>query len=263
MNSLNEYRKTSLEFRRLSSNFLRTTDADNFLYVKRLYAYLNDQKIIQQIINDAISTSEYDCEQFITENKHSMMRGYEVNVPINEADHIKALYNLLEELAAMEDKRLYGIAVGFVSHKGFNETIQNFLDKMFKPLIDFITDSLSKEMMVLEQNMPTSKFNQHIENNYGTANAGELISSTQNSGIDISELSKIIETIKHTSSLLENVEDKETVQEYIEVIETELNNKHPKKSLLKTAMTGLKAIKGSVEFSAAIVAIIQFIQSIL
>ena len=54
-------------------------------------------------------------------------------------------------------------------------------------------------------------------------------------------------------------EDKESAQDYLEVIEAELNKPQPKKSFLKTAMAGLKAIKGSVEFSAAVSAIMQFV----
>ena len=51
----------------------------------------------------------------------------------------------------------------------FDEIIRNFLDKAFKPLIDFINDAISKELMLLEDDkVPT--FTQNIEKVYGTVN---------------------------------------------------------------------------------------------
>jgi len=256
MNNLKELRQTSLDFRRLSSNFLKSTNADNFLYVKRLYAYLNEQAITKQILSTAISSSDYDCAEFIT--KDDLHHRCEFNVPINETDHVKAMHSFLEDLATTDYKRLHSIAASFVYRKKIDETIQIFLEKSFKPLIDFITDALSKEIMALEQSTPATQFNQHIGTNYGTANAGASIVSTQTNGIDASELAGLIEVVRKALSGLSD-EDKESVQEYMEVIETELSKAQPKKSFLKTAMAGLKAIKGSVEFSAAVSAIMQFV----
>ena len=57
--------------------------------------------------------------------------------------------------------------------------------------------------------------------------------------------------------------DKETASESLEVIEAEIVSEKPKKSMIKTAITSLRAIKGAAEFGAAVSALIQFIGPML
>ena len=58
-------------------------------------------------------------------------------------------------------------------------------------------------------------------------------------------------------------EDKEAASESLEVIETEVISPKPRKSMIKTAMASLQAIKGTAEFGAAVAALIQFVGSML
>ena len=57
--------------------------------------------------------------------------------------------------------------------------------------------------------------------------------------------------------------DKETASESLEVIEAEIVSEKPKKSMIKTAIASLQAIKGVAEFGAAVSALIQFIGPML
>ena len=58
-------------------------------------------------------------------------------------------------------------------------------------------------------------------------------------------------------------EDKETAMESLEVVETEIVSEKPKRSMLKTALAALQAIKGTTEFCAAVAALAQFISTVL
>ncbi len=49
----------------------------------------------------------------------------------------------------------------------------------------------------------------------------------------------------------------------MEAIEDQVKAKKPKKGVIKTAITVLKTLKGTVEFAAAIAALIQFVQAVL
>lgn len=51
--------------------------------------------------------------------------------------------------------------------------------------------------------------------------------------------------------------------ECIEVIENEAVLEKPKKGMLKTALSTLTALKGSAEFGAAVVALIQFVEPLV
>ena len=46
--------------------------------------------------------------------------------------------------------------------------------------------------------------------------------------------------------------------ESLEVIEAEISAEKPRKSMLKTALVTLNAVKGVAEFGAAVAAIVQF-----
>ena len=65
----------------------------------------------------------------------------------------------------------------------------------------------------------------------------------------------------NASSNLKN-DDKQSVEECIEVIET-ISEEKPKKSIIKMALKTLKGIAGTTEFLAATTAIIQFVQQYL
>ena len=42
-----------------------------------------------------------------------------------------------------------------------------------------------------------------------------------------------------------------------------IKSENPKKSFIKTALAGIKAVKGTAEFAAAVAALIQFIQAVM
>ena len=77
--------------------------------------------------------------------------------------------------------------------------------------------------------------------------------------MNANELEKLVAGIREAATTLTSVEDKETVSESLEVIETEVIAEKPKKSMLKTAMASLQAVKGATEFGAAVAALVQFI----
>jgi hypothetical protein len=87
---------------------------------------------------------------------------------------------------------------------------------------------------------------------------GNNNTATINNGIDYSELSGLIEAVKSSAIDLSD-EEKVEVQESLETIEETLKQATPKKSLIKTALTTLSAIKNTVEFSAAVTDLAQFI----
>ena len=68
----------------------------------------------------------------------------------------------------------------------------------------------------------------------------------------INELDKLIEDVKKISQ-------KEHLNCNFEVISEEWKSKQPRKSFIKTAVEGMKMIKGTAEFGAAITTLIQFV----
>ena len=76
----------------------------------------------------------------------------------------------------------------------------------------------------------------------------------------INELDKLIEDVKKISQKEQlSSDDEEQLNCNLEVISEELKSKQPRKSFIKTAVEGMKMIKGTAEFGAAITTLIQFV----
>ena len=93
------------------------------------------------------------------------------------------------------------------------------------------------------------------------ANDNAIISATNNDGVDYGQLMELIAKVKETASDISD-DDKESLTDSLEVIEDLAKPDKPKRSFVKTAITTLKAIKGTAEFAAAVTALITFIQTL-
>ncbi len=94
------------------------------------------------------------------------------------------------------------------------------------------------------------------------ASDNATIMATNNAGINQAQLDTLISNVRIASSGITG-EDAETLSDSLEVIEEQLKSNKPKRSLIRTAIAGIKALKGTAEFAAAVTALIQFIQTIV
>ena len=79
-------------------------------------------------------------------------------------------------------------------------------------------------------------------------------------GYDFDKLQLLVNNLLKESHGL-NPSDKEIVEECIEVLET-IKDPKPKRSIIKTALQTLQGIAATTEFTAAVVAIVQFFQNL-
>jgi hypothetical protein len=80
--------------------------------------------------------------------------------------------------------------------------------------------------------------------------------------IDYDKLIQLIDEVEKNAQGISE-EDFETLVSSIDVIKEEIKSANPRKSFLKTAILGLKGLKNTAEFAAAVTALIQFIQPML
>ncbi|PKM93207.1 MAG: hypothetical protein CVU84_16835 [Firmicutes bacterium HGW-Firmicutes-1] len=97
----------------------------------------------------------------------------------------------------------------------------------------------------------------NIANDSAVINSNSTVNS-----IDTASLSELIKALKAESKSLSD-EDNETLSNNLEVVEEELKALKPRKAFIKTAISGIKVIKGTAEFTAAMTALIQFLQTIV
>ena len=65
-----ELRRISLDFRRLSSNFLNSTDDTAATMIQRFKKYIDDTPFIAEIISDTIGEVDYDWQNCFRQTEH-------------------------------------------------------------------------------------------------------------------------------------------------------------------------------------------------
>lgn len=256
-----ELRRLSLDFRRLSSNFLNSTDDTAATMIQRFKKYIDDTPFISGIISDAIGEVDYDWQNCFRQSKHSGW--HEIEVPVDEACHVKAMYDYLDYIIS-NGSNILGIAMHYPhSQKKFNEIIQHFLDIAFKPLIDFINDAISKEMILMEEQKPLG-VTQNIGTVYGTVNqqgGGTINSETTVLAGNLDQIAEIEKMIEKILPHLDDIPDipkdaADDVKDDLESVKEQINAPAPKKKRLQKAIGGIKKFFGdfSPQLAAALAA---------
>jgi hypothetical protein len=235
-----EYRKVSQAFRRVASNMLTTKYDDGNIQLIRFRRFIQENELINSIIQEKIRDVDYDYKkEFIVEDG-----GWSsIVIPIDESKHIKAMFDYLIDITN-EEKDIRGVAHKFYHHSGkWNDIIREYLDKAFKPLVDFIVDSLSMEMIGMEVVKQETHIHQNINTNYGTASIAQgNIDSVNNVTIsDIQEIKELVESLK-CLIIIEEIDEevKEEVIDDLETIKEEINSEKPKHIRIKKASQGIK-----------------------
>ena len=101
MTTYTELRKISLEFRRLSSNLLRSGLNDSDVALLRLMKYIEKTDFLHDCIHSVIDEVEYDFRNcFLIEND-----GWnKINIPEDEAEHLKAQYDYMNYIMNADNK---------------------------------------------------------------------------------------------------------------------------------------------------------------
>lgn len=239
-----ELRKLSLEFRRLSSNLLNSNDDNADVNLSRFLRFINENDFIRNTLEQKIGGVEYDFKQcFIIETS-----GWsDFNIPTDESCHLKAQYDYMTFINESEKMSVRIQAMHYCwSDKKINAMIQKFLDKAFKPLIDFINDQISMEMIVMDEDRkanPGNTFIRNIETLNGAANQqGSGTINNYNSNNDVVAMLSLVEKIIPSLSLITDIDTEEidSVKDDLEVVQEQLNAPAQKKNRLSKALAGIK-----------------------
>lgn len=241
--NLMEYKTLSLDFRRTSSNMLMS-DADSaFIKLQRFKLFVDSSPVISEIIQSQIEEVEFDFKQcFLIDGSG----WHHIAPPVNEASHLKAQYDYMTFLCS-QDIDIRDVAQRFYFKKGsWNDIVREFLDKAFKPLVDFVVDSLGKKIMIMGGDKYMGDIIQNIGNNYGNVNAAGR-DATINSSVtnnDISEILALIEKLLPTISVIPSAEltdeGKENLIDDMDTIKEQIESSAPKLPRLRKAYENVK-----------------------
>ena len=76
--------------------------------IQRFKKYIDDTPFISGIISDAIGEVDYDWQNCFRQSKHSGW--HEIEVPVDEACHVKAMYDYLDYIIS-NGSNILGIAL--------------------------------------------------------------------------------------------------------------------------------------------------------
>ena len=253
-----ELKKIIYEFNSLSNRLLQANFNDYNNVLSKYVSFLMKTEIIYDYVVDC-GTCDQDMKQ---EFKEVQTRHAIFDLGETTEEEVRNVFAILKYIVENNVNVYYGIGMSYSHNRKFQDILKDFNSRVTMVLIRHIETYLTKVGidMGLEDNIAyniTVKNGQvNIANDNATITAINTVS-----GINVDELAQLLEGIKTTAQNSElSPEDKETVSSSIEVIGEEFKAEKPRKSFIKTAVTGLQAIKGTAEFGAAVVALIQYIQ---
>lgn len=256
MITLRELRTISLDFRRVSSNFLNCDNDTADVTLSRFYSYLKKTDWIWAFVSRTLSSTEFNFRDCFPEHSDGWR---EASIPVDEYQHFKAQFDYLDYLANRSPVNVLGEAMQYYhSSRKFTDIIQEFISDTFKPMIDYINDAISKEMILLEEEAKASAptVYQRIENNYGTANAqgvGTLTSVTLTND-SVSDIGALIAKIIPSLELLDGIpqEEIDSVKDDFESVQEQIAAATPKKHRLQKAAAGIKKFFADFSMKVAV-----------
>lgn len=179
-----------------------------------------------------------------------------------EKEEVRNVYAVLQYIVDKSIEVCYGIGLGYSSSNKYQDKIKGFNERFVMVLIRHIERYLTKVGidMGLDDKVV---YNVTVQNGQAIiANDNANVTVSNSVGIDSDKLEELITEIKTLAEGLSD-EDQEIVSGSLEIIESEALSNQPQKKSLKTAIFALKNIKGVTEFGAAVVALAEYVSSII
>ena len=252
-----ELRKIIYDFNSISNRLLQADFEDYNGVLAKFIDFIQKTPIINDYILDCGM-----CEQSLAEEFQEVGNSYGhciFSLGDTDEEEVRNVYAILNYIVENKIQIHYGVAFGYSSSKKYQDKVKGFNDRVTMVLIRHIERYITKIGidMGVDEKVTYSITIQNGQVNIANDNA--TINATNTNGIDFSQCSKLLDAIRENSQNLSS-DEKEIVESSLEVIEEEIKTEQPRKSFLKTAITGIKTIKGTVEFASAVTALVQFLQ---
>jgi hypothetical protein len=251
-----ELKKLQYDFNSICNRLLQADYQDYSEILGKFLKFLNSTPIILDYIKDCGV-----CDWNLKETIQSVQSAYGrelFDVGETDEEEVRNVYAVLNYLVETNNSIYHGVAMGYSSSNKYQDKIKSFNERFVMILIRHIERYLTKVGidMGLDDRVVYNVTVDKGQAIIATDNA--TVTATNNVGIDVNELRRLIADIQSTAQDLSE-EDRQTVSECIEVIETEAVMEKPKKGMLKMATSALTALKGTAEFGAAVASLIQFV----
>ena len=255
MSEYRELRTISLDFRRISSNLLSSDNGNADVNLHRFMDYIEKTPFIHDCVHSVVDQVEYDFQTCFPTHSFGWAN---MSIPVDENCHIKAIYDYMRYILDTPEMNVLGQAMQYLWKKGatYTDIIQKFLNNIVKPLINFINDEISKEMILLEDEKKVTSMTQSI----GTVNGpviqqgnGSITLNTKN-GVSATDLNSLIEKLISSLPAINDVasDEIESVKDDLESLQEQIYSPAPKKNRMQKALAGIKKFVGEVLSKASV-----------
>lgn len=255
-----ELKKIIYDFNSISNRLLQADFEDYNDVMRKYIAYTEATPIIMEYIDDC-----GPCEQDMAEEFKAIRSSHNTAIFHLGETVEEEVCNVFAIMNYIVDNNIsvhWTVAGAYSSSTKFQDKIKAFNDRVIMVFIRHIESYLTK--IGIDMGMDDSvKYSISISGGQvNIANDNAVINATNNNGIDTEQLVALIANVRKSASGLTE-EDSESINDSLEIIEEEAKAEKPKRKIIKTAITALKAIKGSAEFAAAVAALVTFFQSFM
>ena len=208
----------------------------------RFVDFIESTPLLNNIVHSVVDVTDFDFKECFLIDGGSWI---EIQVPIDENKHIKAMYDYANYIANSENESIEYQARRYpCSSKKWSEMIQNYLNDAIKPLIDFINDSISKEIILVQQEGNVVSMTQNIETVNGNVVQQQRgkVNITNQTGIPGEDLKDLIEKIMASLPEIKDVDTDEidSVKDDLESLQEQAKSPTPKKTRMQKALDGVQ-----------------------
>lgn len=256
-----ELRKIIYDFNSISNRLMQVDFEDYNAVLLKFIDFIKSNEIIFAYIRDC-GKYELDLEKEFQEVGGSYGQAIFTLGRLDE-EEVRNVFAILCYIAEKDIEIHHGIAMGYSPSRKYQDKVKGFNDRVTMVLIRHIERHLTKigidmgldEKVTYSITIESGQVN--IANDNSTINATNTVNK-----IDSTKLSELIQVIRDSAGSLSKDEE-ELLASNLEVIEEEATAPNPRKGFIKTAILGLKTIKGTAEFAAAVATLVQFINPLL
>lgn len=256
-----ELKKIIYDYNSISNRLIQADFSDYNRVLSKFIAFIKDNELIHDYIVDC-----GDCDQDLQQEFKEVMGSYGraiFSLGTSDEEEVRNVFAILSYICENKIEIHYGVAIGYASSNKYQDKVKGFNERVVMILIRHVERYLTKvgiDMGLDDKNtysITVTNGQVNIASDSAVINATSVVNA-----IDNAHLFELIEAIKAESVSLSD-ENKETLANSLEVVEEELKADRPRKGFIKTAIAGIKAIKGTAEFAATVTALIQFLQPLM
>ena len=254
-----ELRKILYSFNSISNRLLQADYGDHSNVVRKFVSFIKGTPIILEYVVDCGV-----CEQNMKEEFQEVQQSYGrciFSLGETDEEEVRNVFAILEYISENDIHVFHTIAEGYTSSNKYQDRVKAFNDRVVMVLIRHIENYLTKIGIDMGIDEKTTYSISVSRGQVIIASDNATVTATNNMGVDASQLSALINSIKQEANF--SGEDQETLADSLEVIEEEAKSEKPKKSFIKTAIASIKTLKGTAEFAAAVAALVEYLQNLL